>query len=74
MEVNTSLHVTYTVSCKLVEVFAMICAVLLQNQAQDSVVALNPAFSVTHVESPRYGGLQSILKRLKTRRRENECQ
>ena len=52
----------------------MICAVLLQNQAQDSVVALNPAFSVTHVESPRYGGLQSILKRLKTRKRENECQ
>jgi len=25
-------------SCKLVEVFAMICAVLLRNQAQDSVV------------------------------------
>jgi len=63
-----------TLSCKLVEVFAMICAVLLQNQAQDSVVALNPAFSVAHVESPRYGRLQSILKRLKTRRRENECQ
>ena len=27
-----------TVSCKQVEVFAMICAVLLQNQAQDAVV------------------------------------
>ena len=39
----------------------MICAVLLQNQVQDSVVllALNPAFSVAPIESPRYGGLQS---------------
>ena len=27
-----------TLSCKLVEVFAMICAVLLPDQAQDSVV------------------------------------
>jgi len=27
-----------TLRCKLVGVFAMICAVLLQNQAQDSVV------------------------------------
>jgi len=27
-----------TLSCKLVEVFAMIYVVLLQNQAQDSVV------------------------------------
>ena len=44
-----------TLSCKLVEVFAMICVGLLQNQAQDSV-ALNPAFAVTPIESPRYGG------------------
>jgi len=28
-------------SCKLVEVFAVICAVVLQNQAQDSVVLLH---------------------------------
>jgi len=49
-----------TLSCKLVEVFAVICAVLLQNQAQDSaVLALNPTFSVAPVESPRYDGLQS---------------
>ena len=27
-----------TLSCKLVEVFAMICGVSLQNQAEDSVV------------------------------------
>ena len=37
-------------SCKLVEVFAMICAVLLQNQAQDST------FLVAPIESPCYGG------------------
>jgi len=46
-------------SCKLVEIFAVICAALLQNQAQDSVVlSLNPAVSFAPIESPRYGGLQ----------------
>ena len=44
-----------TLSCILVEVFAMICAVLLQNRAQVSV-ALNPAFSVALIESLRRGG------------------
>ena len=52
-----------TLSCILVEVFAMICAVLLQNRAQVSV-ALNPAFSVALIESLatadlRHGALQS---------------
>jgi len=49
-----------TLSCKLVGVFATICAVLLQNQAEDSVVgptlAIYPSFSVIPIESPRYGG------------------
>ena len=46
---------SFTLNCKLAEVFAMICAGLLQNQAQDSVVslALNPAFSVARIEYPR---------------------
>ena len=34
----TRVNMSLTLSCKLVEVFTMICAVLLQNQAQDSVV------------------------------------
>jgi len=36
----------------------MICAVLLQNQAQDSVThfAPNPAFSVAPIEFSLYGG------------------
>jgi len=55
-----------TLSCKLVRVFAMICAVLLQNQAQDSVVLQH---EIQHFQSPqsnllgmadlRRGGLQS---------------
>ena len=63
-------------SCKLVEVFAMVCAVLLQNQNRKSsprfryrpTLALNPAFSVAPIESPRFGGpwlwriLQSLLR------------
>ena len=63
-----------TLSCKLVEIFAMICAVLLQNQNRKSspryryTLALNPAFSVAPIESPRFGGrslwriLQSLLR------------
>jgi len=36
-----------TLSCELVEVFAMACAVLLQNRAQIRLyVSMNPAFSV----------------------------
>jgi len=44
-----------SLSCKLVEVFAMIFAVLLQNQARDYVktLPLNPACSHSPVESPR---------------------
>ena len=42
-----------TLSCKLADVFVMICAVLLQNQVQDSV-ARNPACSVAPIESRRY--------------------
>jgi len=63
-----------TLSCKLVEVFAMICAVLLQNQNRKSspryryTLALNPAFSVTPsnllaLAAVRYGGLQSLLRK-----------
>jgi len=42
-----------TLSCKLADVFVMICAVSLQNQVQDSVVR-NPACSVAPIESRRY--------------------
>ena len=35
---STRVNMSLTLSCKLVEVFAMTCAVLLQNQAEDSVV------------------------------------
>ena len=34
----TRANMSLTLSCKLAEVFAMICVVLLQSQAQDSVV------------------------------------
>jgi len=50
----------------MVEVFAMICAVLLQNQAQDSVV-LYPALSVAPssllaMAALRYDGLTTVLR------------
>jgi len=56
-----------TLSCKLVKVFAVICAVLLQNQDGDSVVLQH---QIPHFQSPpsnlltmvalHYGGLQSL--------------
>jgi len=46
-----------TLSCKLVEVFTLICAVLLKSSSRfHCTLALNPAFSVAPIESPRYGG------------------
>ena len=47
-----------TVSCKLVEVFAMICAVFCYKIKPKirCTLALNPAFSVTSIESSQYGG------------------
>ena len=59
-----------TLSCKLVEVFAMICGVCFATKSSPRfrrTLALNPAFSVAPVESPRYGsrrcdGLQSPLR------------
>jgi len=35
---STRVNVSLTLSCKLGEVFAVTCAVLLQNQAQDSAL------------------------------------
>jgi len=57
LEKLTRVNMSLTLSCKLVEVFAMIYAVLLQNQAQDSVVLCHqiPHFH-SPIESPRYGG------------------
>ena len=50
-----------TLSCKLVEVFAVICAVFFYKIKPRSrcTLASNPTFSVAPVESPRYDGLQS---------------
>jgi len=55
-------------TCKLVEVFATIRAVLLQNRDQDSVVGYfiikSPhAFSVAPIESRRYGQCRLYLHR-----------
>ena len=58
----TIVNMSLALSCKLVEVSAVIRTALLQNQAHESVVcalALNPTFSVVPIESPRCGGLQS---------------
>jgi len=50
---------SHTLSCKLVKVFATICAVFLQNQAQDSVVLLqSPPRNLLAMVAPRYGGLK----------------
>jgi len=49
LEKLTRVNMSLTLSCKLVEVFAMICAVLLQNQAQDSVVLCH---QIPHFHSP----------------------
>jgi len=45
-------NMSLTLSCKLVEVFAMICAVLLQNQVRDSVVK---KVKVAHTRLPSVG-------------------
>ena len=49
LEKLTRVNMSLTLSCKLVEVFAMIYAVLLQNQAQDSVVLCH---QILHFQSP----------------------
>jgi len=46
----------------MVEVFAVICAVLLRNQAQDPIVfSIKSRIFSSPIESPRYGGLQAGL-------------
>jgi len=45
----TRVDTSLVLSCKLVEVFAFICAFLLKNQAQDSVVPLR---EILHFQSP----------------------
>jgi len=58
-EVNMPL----TLSCKLVEVFAMIYVVFFTKSSSRfcCTSALYPAFSVTPIKSPHCGGLQSHL-------------
>jgi len=56
----TWLNISLTLSCKLVEVFATTCAVLLQTSPRfRCTLALNPVFQSP--PSPRYGGLQSCV-------------
>jgi len=53
-QVNTKL----TVSCKLVEIFAMICAVFFIKSSPrfHCILAINPAVSVARIESLLYSG------------------